>query len=230
MSADTDPDHTGTPLPPIVDWAVALALFLGGVLALLVGTLSYAWADRDAIADLVAEGVIHSDVLTDADLIEVTYTMAWWGGLGLLVVGALLAVGALLFVWYRRRAQRRGETPRAPPATWPNAIVGAVVTIVTAAIPLSPIVGGAVAGYLEGGDGSARARVGALAGLLSMLPVVVLFLFVVGGFITIQPTLGTGAVAVIMAGLVIAFVAVILYTIGLGALGGYLSLVVTDAD
>lgn len=59
--------------------------------------------------------------------------------------------------------------------TLANALVGAVVTVVTAPIvPGAPLVGGLAAGYLQRGDRTDGLRVGALSGGLAFLPLVFL--------------------------------------------------------
>lgn len=57
-----------------------------------------------------------------------------------------------------------------------NGLIGAVVTVILSFTVVSPIVGGAVAGYLEKTDG---VRVGAISGGIAVLPLLlfgVLFL------------------------------------------------------
>ncbi|MFB6354490.1 MAG: DUF5518 domain-containing protein [Halobacteriales archaeon] len=106
-----------------------------------------------------------------------------------------------------------------------NAIVGAVATVVLAFTGFSPLLGGGVAGYLQGGTRRAGAKVGALSGLLAFLPFFLLgFLFF--GFFAFVPLMGGGMG---MPGgvelLVILFVMVplfIAWNVGLGAVGGYL--------
>jgi fatty acid desaturase len=123
------------------------------------------------------------------------------------------------------RRFRRGEQSRLL-----SAIVGAVVTVVLSFIPLSAVVGGAVAGYLRGGDREEGLRVGALSGVVAAVPIVLLLaLAIVGfGFIAIAngPRFGLALVAVFILGavLVVAFVA------GLSALGGYLAVLLVDGS
>ncbi|NKE34276.1 DUF5518 domain-containing protein [Natronococcus sp. JC468] len=95
-----------------------------------------------------------------------------------------------------------------------NAVIGGVVGVVLSFVPLSPVLGGAVAGYLEGGDTDGGLRVGALAGLVALVPVLFVgfaLLFVLG-FGPTSPALGL----VGLFGLLFAAV----YTVGLSALGG----------
>lgn len=114
-----------------------------------------------------------------------------------------------------REGGRRGEST---PNTALNAIIGGVVTAGTALfVPFSPVLGGAVAGFLEGGDSDAGLKVGSLAGLVATLP---LLLVVLVG-LAVVPVIGPprGAVGVLFVGLLI-FVLVGAYTVGFSALGG----------
>ena len=109
---------------------------------------------------------------------------------------------------------RRESTPN----TALNALVGGVVTAGTALfVPFSPVLGGAVAGFLEGGDSDAGLKVGTIAGLVATLP---LLLVVLLG-LAIVPVFGPpgGAVGVLLVGLLL-FVLIAAYTVGFSALGG----------
>lgn len=101
-----------------------------------------------------------------------------------------------------------------------HAAIGAAVTVVVSFTVFSPILGGAVAGYLEEHHGG---RVGALSGLIAsvfVLPFALLFLFLLAG--------GIGIAALVL--LVIPLV-VVLYTVGLSALGGVVGVyIATETD
>ncbi|MFC4248252.1 DUF5518 domain-containing protein [Natribaculum luteum] len=102
-----------------------------------------------------------------------------------------------------------------------NAVVGAVVTVVLSFLAFSPIVGGAVAGYLERRDGL---RVGAISGAIAAIPLVTLaFLFV--GFFGFFAT-GAPGFFVFFAAIALPFG--LLYSIGLSALGGYVGVYLAD--
>lgn len=101
-----------------------------------------------------------------------------------------------------------------------NALIGAVVSVVLAFLPFSPALGGGVAGYLQGPSREDGLRVGAYAGLVAAIPillVVTLFgsLFFLGAFF--EPRAAFGFVFVLLV-----FGVGLLYTVGLSALGGYL--------
>ena len=103
-----------------------------------------------------------------------------------------------------------------------NALIGAVATVLLVFLPFSPVLGGAVAGYLQRGDLAEGAKVGGLSGLIASIPALLLgFLFV--SFFTIVPA-GTDAWQTFAVGglvfLLLAFAAIAAYTVGLSALGG----------
>lgn len=110
--------------------------------------------------------------------------------------------------------------------TFPNAVIGALVTIVSSPIvgPVAPVIGGALSGYLEGRDGEAGLKVGLLSGLLAIIPLLVvvvlignLFFFV---FAAGPPGSsffgGFGLVALISA-----FVGMFAYVVVLSGAGGW---------
>ncbi|WP_440772382.1 DUF5518 domain-containing protein [Natronorubrum sp. DTA28] len=105
-----------------------------------------------------------------------------------------------------------------------NALIGAIVGVVLSFIPLSTVLGGAAAAFLEGPDTRDGAIVGALAGAITFLPLAGIAIFGLGvlGFgmgIAAVPFEGFALVALV----VLAAVALLFfYTVGLSALGGYL--------
>lgn len=110
-----------------------------------------------------------------------------------------------------------------------NALVGAAVTVVFAFLPFSSVLGGAVSGYLEGGDLRDGARVGALSGLLATVPLALLGLLIAGFLLVVPPSASpTSLVALALAALVAVGVVVGIYLVGAGALGGLLSVYVAD--
>ena len=114
-----------------------------------------------------------------------------------------------------------------------NALIGAVVAIVLAFLPLSPVLGGLVAGYLEGGDRDDGIRVGALAGVIAFLPMVGfgLLLYGFGMFFLLGGFPGGASVVVLVLLALFALVMVGVYTVGLAALGGWVgNYVLTDTD
>ncbi|MHB9286375.1 DUF5518 domain-containing protein [Halobacteriales archaeon Cl-PHB] len=117
-----------------------------------------------------------------------------------------------------------------------NSLIGAVVTAVLAsAVPLAPILGGLVAGYLEGGTRDDGVRVGLYSGLIALLPLVFI-LVTVGTFFFGFVGMGHGTMGIPGAGFaffLFGFLFLTAYTIGLSAVGGWLGNYVhqdTDVD
>lgn len=111
-----------------------------------------------------------------------------------------------------------------------NALIGGVVTIVLSFTGFSPILGGAVAGYLNQRDG---VRVGILSGLVALVPMV-LGMFFLGGFIGLFAMFGgrggmmAGGVGLFF--MLFAFVFFAVFIVGLSALGGYIGEYLYDED
>lgn len=107
------------------------------------------------------------------------------------------------------------------PNTFLNAFIGGIIGVVLSFIPFSTVLGGGVAGYLEGGEYGDGAKVGALAGLVALVP----FVFILAVGLAVVPVVsapGAGVqfalwVSVLLIGLVAA-----IYTIGFSLLGGIL--------
>ncbi|ADB60987.1 hypothetical protein Htur_2104 [Haloterrigena turkmenica DSM 5511] len=77
-----------------------------------------------------------------------------------------------------------------------NALIGGGVGIVLSFLPGSTVLGGGVAGYLEGGGTDEGLRVGALAGLIMLVPKLLIGLFALW-FLGILGPGGFGAVIVL---------------------------------
>ena len=103
---------------------------------------------------------------------------------------------------------------------------GALVTLALSVIPGSSVIGGAVAAHRRGAGYRSGFAVGAVAGTLAALPLLVLFLpalFVAGLFGLGLPP-GSPAYGVFLVLLAALFLG---YTVGLSALGGLLGVWVT---
>ena len=103
-----------------------------------------------------------------------------------------------------------------------NALIGGIAGVILSFVPLSTILGGAIAGYLEGGTSADGLKVGALAGVVMLIPFVVLagFFFLV--FAPPGAPVGFG-----LLGFVVLFFGM-LYTVALGVLGGYLGVYIEN--
>jgi hypothetical protein len=108
-----------------------------------------------------------------------------------------------------------------------NAALGAVASIVlTPLVPFAPVAGGTLAGYLQGGDRNDGLTVGALAGALALLPLLMLAVFLTNVFLFFLDGTGPGPFGLLsglgFAVLVVGVVFAAVYTVGLSALGGWL--------
>lgn len=224
--------ETGRALGKGVDWLVTALLVLAGFALGLSGLVLNVLTDRAEIARLVADGQIQSTVLSDPELVDATYALAWWGGLGLTVTGGLLILAGAVFFVYRRRARRRQEERGvAGPDTTTNAIVGAAVTVVLSFVPLSPVLGGIVAGYLQEGERMDGARAGGLSGLVAAVPVALLLVFVIGGLLAVAAEIGaSGAIGIAVVAVVFSLLVAVLYLIALSALGGYVGVYLSERE
>ncbi|GAB3683872.1 hypothetical protein GCM10028857_12110 [Salinarchaeum chitinilyticum] len=118
--------------------------------------------------------------------------------------------------------------------TLANALVGGAITFFTGNfVPLAPVLGGAVAGYLEGGSRRDGMRVGAYSGFVAFVPLLVLA-FVISSIFGVLGlgfglgVFGPGGPGLGIAGFVGALFLVLfvvlsfVYFVGGGALGGWL--------
>lgn len=113
--------------------------------------------------------------------------------------------------------------------TFMNAIVGAIVTIVLSWLPLSPVLGGAAAGYLQRGDQRDGAKVGGLAGLIATVPLFLSLLFIVPLFVFAP----FGVPVMPFNGILFAFtlfVLLFLYMVVLGLIGGIVGIYLAEAE
>ncbi|SEW17165.1 DUF5518 domain-containing protein [Natrinema salifodinae] len=109
-----------------------------------------------------------------------------------------------------------------------NALLGGGAGIILSFIPLSTLLGGAVAGYLEDGAPGDGLKVGAIAGFVMLVPFLFFGLAVASFFPFFR---GGGAGGPVFAfGMMGLFVLIgsILYTVGASAVGGYLGVYVRN--
>ncbi|WP_267639676.1 DUF5518 domain-containing protein [Haloarchaeobius amylolyticus] len=116
---------------------------------------------------------------------------------------------------------------------WINAAIGGVAAIVLSFVPFSPVLGGLISGYLERDTRrNGSLKIGAASGAISLIPMLFVGVFFVGfGFLG---ALGgaDAAMGVVFMLFLFAIIAVIgaIYTIGLGAAGGFLAHVLWEDD
>ena len=110
-----------------------------------------------------------------------------------------------------------------------NAAIGAAVSVVFTFLPFSPVIGGATAGYLQGGDYREGGKVGAISGAIAAIPLALVFLLLIS-FFTIVPSVGGRAGVGVFLGFLIVVAAsfALVYVVGLSALGGMLGVALAD--
>lgn len=111
-----------------------------------------------------------------------------------------------------------GEEGR--PNTLLNALIGFGASVVLFFLPMQSVVGGAIAGYLQGPDLREGAKVGAIAGVVASLSVFGLFVVVVLGLAIVDLPAAVGGFGFLI--VMLAVFASVAYVIGGFALGGVL--------
>lgn len=211
------------PVPAAVDWILGALFVLVGLASAAGGAALLAAIDRSAIREAVVEEDVQSDVLTDAEIVDVAQAATTWGGVGLLVLGAVLVLGGIAYVLMRRRTHRRAAAGESVSHYGGNAVLGAVAAIVLSFVPFSQVAGGFLAGALERGGDRRSLGVGALSGVLSVAPLLVLLAFALGGVAAGLLGVGESAWALlVVAGLLLTLGTLATIGAGLGALGGFL--------
>lgn len=111
------------------------------------------------------------------------------------------------------RPETRGRAVR-------NGVVGGTVAAVLSFLPLSEVLGGGVAGYLDRESGRSGVAVGAVAGVVAFLPYLLVGLYLVAspGVALPGPDLGLSRTVTVAGAAGVAFV----YVVGLSALGSLL--------
>ncbi|MFB6301173.1 MAG: DUF5518 domain-containing protein [Halobacteriales archaeon] len=118
------------------------------------------------------------------------------------------------------------SAPASRVTTLRNGLVGGVVAVLLSFLPLSTVLGGAVAGYLDRRTGDHGSSAGAIAGLIAFLPYLMIGVYLTTSSTSALLGLPLGlSPAVAMFG-VTSFVLV--YTVGLSVLGSLLGGFVHD--
>jgi hypothetical protein len=230
----TTPKHGGDPIaadgsvdPPrevsgVVDWAIGSVLALVGLLVAAVGYLLYTTVDRAALATEITADEVTVDWLSRADLVEGGVAFFDWIGIGLVAAGAVLLSGGVAFVILRRRTRKRAaETGRTTGTPGAHSVYGATAAAVLSFVPLSTVLGGAVAAYLRNDNPPGGATIGAAAALLGSVPLVVITASALVGVAAGAGAIGEGAAGTFVVAVgAVALVVALLINVGLGALGG----------
>lgn len=99
-----------------------------------------------------------------------------------------------------------------------NGLIGGVVAVVLTAVPLSTLLGGAVAGYLDRQAGRDGVVAGAIAGVVAAVPYLLGGVYLAIGTDIAIPGPRVGAPPAVL--IVAATVFMTVYAVGLSALGG----------
>jgi|APHM01.1.fsa_nt_gi hypothetical protein len=216
---------TGSSVPDIVDWLVAGLVALVGIGLTGTGGLLFTLADRERLAGEVTGGDITVGVteytLSDAEAVSLATDVLTWTGLGLSVAGLVLTVFAVVYGVSRYRSGATGLTTSQH--TRYAATCGAVTAVLVPLAPLSMIVGGGVAAALDATGVDRPTRVGALSGVYTAVPAVIILGFTAVGLYTGLSVLDDSGAQLLMLGVVLGsalFVAVL--NTAFGVLGGYL--------
>lgn len=212
--SDGRTDPTDPAFERLVDWVVGAFLCVGGVLIALGGAALSLGVSRADVTEVVYSPEFEVEGLTRAEAVDLLVALADWGGIGLVAAGLLLVALGVAVVVGHGRARREGRpTPR-----WVLGVVGAIVGSVLSFVPLSPLAGGAAAGYLDPDPTRSGLGAGLLAGLFASLPPLVVAVFVaVGLFVGFPGEAATAVVVLVGVGLVFS----LFYLVGLSAVGGY---------
>lgn len=214
-------------MPEFVDWILGAVIAMGGTISLIGGSALVFLVDQELLAEEIEDEAVTVTVgtteLTDAEALAVAEAVVSWTGVGLLVTGLGLVLFAVWYVVVRHRTHQRARDGERVSSYGSFAVLGAVATVFLSFLPFSPALGGALAGYLERAESERTVSVGTLAGLLPMVPLLVLLVFVLVGLVVGMLAVEQAAAAIIV-GLAMFFALMLIATMGaaLGGIGGYL--------
>jgi len=220
-TTDTPPSHVRSDeastiaFSPTIDWAIGAVLGVVGILLTLTGAALYSTSSYAVLRGVMQNAEFESDVLTEAQAIDILVALGQWSGIGLVVTGIILgALGAAVVVLHGRARQNNETTP-----AWILGVAGAIVSVVLSVIPLSPVLGGATASYLDSDQTASGLGTGTLAGVIGSLPFLLVTIFSgIGLFVGVPSEFAPAAI--VLFALTVLFS--LLYFVALSAIGGYL--------
>jgi hypothetical protein len=205
---------------PILDWLVGGAIVLIGGLLAIVGVVVRN-IDHAELSETLTEAGLDASIIEGSETITVAAATIDWTGLGLIASGAILVLGGVGYAGLQYQRRRETNASGRIGCFWTNAVLGAVVSIVFSFVPLSQILGGGVASYLDQ-SGSGRVALGAVSGALTVVPGLLMLPFAWlaisnGSIVVGDTTVGAEGVVLLGGGLLIgALIGAVL-----GAIGGY---------
>jgi hypothetical protein len=221
------------PIPDVVQLIVVAFVGLAGVAFAVVGSLLSFFVDQALVRETVSSGQITlltvERTISEAEMAALGTDVANWLGIGLLVTGVVLTLFAGVYGLTQYRVWKQTDPATDRQQARQAAIVGAVVAAVLSFVPLSPLLGGGVAGYLSSSGGTDATRVGAVAGLLVAIPAVLLIGFTTVGLYAGLAVFAESSLRLLILGVMTASALFVLaVSVGLGGLGGYLVPVAAD--
>lgn len=225
-TADTGRTGHGEPeVPGVVDWVVGLFAALVGTGMAVGGGVAYWVLDRGELQSGITDVPLPELGLTKTELVTATLPALEWLFIGTVATGLGLVVGGIGFALSRRMTRRKAAQGDGTPGTvWAHAVYGAATSALVPVAPLSGLVGGGVAGYLEP-PARSRTRAGAIAGLLGVVPAIGVLAAGAVGVVVGASAIGELSAGLLIGGLGGSVVLAVLVALGagLGALGGALA-------
>lgn len=217
-------DSPTTPdIPDWLDWLLGGLVAVSGLLLALAGGFVFVLDDRERVESVVAADEFQVEGMTEPEFVELTLALLPWLAGGLVVTGLAMAILGGGYIVHRRRVRNRATASEQTSNYLAHALLGTVVSAVTSFVPMSPVIGGGVAGYLERGDTERTISVGAASGVLLSAPFFIVGLFAAAGLVSGFASIEDGGFGVMVAALVVIGGLISLgITVGLGAVGGWL--------
>lgn len=210
-------------IPGILDWILGGLVAFGGLLFALAGILVYTVPTRENVETAVASEDFQVEGMTEPEFVEVTLSLLPWLAAGLLLTGLAMTVLGIAYIVHRRRVRDRAAAGEATSDYLAHALLGGVVTALTSFIPLSGVIGGGVAGYLERGKSQRTTSVGAASAVLMSAPFLVVGLFTAAGLFAGFSAIGdSGFGAVVTVAVIIGGLFSLGIAMALGAAGGWI--------
>lgn len=233
VKEDGERDSHG--LPGFIDWLLGAIVIVGGFGLVVAGMTLLVGIDRNALVETIEAEAIETTVLmtelTEAEIAGLADAAVVSSAIGLVVTGVAVIGFGIGFSLYRYWIRRRTRTGVEGSSFATYAMLGAIVSIAVSFIPFSTVIGGGVAGYLEGRESKRTVSVGGLAGFLPTLPVALFtIVFLIGMLFEIRAIDGQNFAILVTGTTLLAILILLTLAAGFGALGGYLGGKIAESD
>lgn len=210
-------------IPGILDWILGGLVALGGLLFALAGLLVFIVPTRENVEMVVASEDFQVEGMTEPEFVELTLSLLPWLAAGLLLSGLVMTALGAAYIVHRRRVRERAAAGEPTSDYLAYALLGAVVSGVTSFIPLSGVIGGGLAGYLERGESERTSSVGAASAVLMSAPFLVIGLFAAAGLVAGFIAIGDrGFGAIVGAAVIVGELFSLGIAMAIGAAGGWI--------